>query len=1104
MLKYNSIIDKLTVRQKLALLTAVANNDPTVNRLGVPAVAVASLEEMNEGNENNYPSYNSLANSWNTRLISQISEDVACRAKNKGVNLLVTPDIKSATNVYSAGLSEDPVLCGYIARSILNALDKAGVAGCVSDFSINEEDCEYLDVKEDKSAVLELYERPFQIASNERVDAVSTSLRRINGTYSGVNRSFFREGANGAAGKDAYLICKNVPSDINLRECLPKACLEGGVLAIDNAFEKYKRLKQLVKEGSVSEGELERAVSDGTAVSEEDIDAAVDKAIDFACRIAERTSSLTGVADTVALGLNAAEQSFVLLKNELNALPLKKGSNVAVVGDLTLCADFVGRLSQNAANYGLNFIGSSGGYDKTRDRSDELIPPAVRIAKAADAVVLFLGREGRDRRSADQRRAALPANQLALIDALQRTGRKIIAVLASELPVDMSFDTRLDGVLLSPVGGTQTAEALLNILSGKTNPSGKLARTLYDKTDELYKTIKDNKDNGRNKVGLFTGYRYYDTAKLKVKYPFGFGLSYTAFTYSHIAATPDEVRVTVKNIGKVDGGEIVQIYAGKRDNAVHPQKQLIAFEKVFLKAGESKTVTIALPPESFSAYDESTLSLTARGGVYTVCACSSVSDVRAKSAVRVKGENTASNGDFSEYLQTRSNIRRENYIISAKDNGRAGMIAATVLLVCLLFATVICDAVIIGLYREESWFVITVVLVSVLMALSVILLLVTAVKRKQRKILIDENDKKLFDGVERTDVASLKELFNNIIEKKEEEEKPAEEDEESVYFDESLNFADVCREFATFSAERGIVIGENNVRSLISAVCASRLIVIKGTQGKTLTDFLSVLCEYFGSSLYLDAAQSYRDGKDLLSKDNEVGSRARTQLYNAMVSAKELKSYVHFACLTHVYPVALEQYFTQFAELLGGAAGDAFIRDGNEKIALPPNLWIILTASEDQPLDRIPSNIAEYAYVIDLELKTKAEIPVKSLVKPISYHQLINMAKRVKSKYELDEALWKKADKLEARIKRVVPYRIGNRAWLVMENYATAYLSCGGDKNAALDSAVAGKLILGIVSALNGGSEEFDLVSALEDIFGEENITECKKVVRYTDYSAEK
>ncbi len=339
-------------------------------------------------------------------------------------------------------------------------------------------------------------------------------------------------------------------------------------------------------------------------------------------------------ADPDAVAKRLAAESIVLLKNN-KILPLDEGKKIALVGD----ANF------NTAAFGQSFdvVGKARGYDRTLQRSDTLIPAAVRCTKNADAAVVFLYPE--------PGKLTLPANRIALLSALKRAHKKVVAVVCGDAPVDMSFDDNVDALLVAPSDCPFAAEALADILCGKQNPSGRLTRTLYDNADEYYRNYIQRKKDGVMHIGSFVGYRRMSVEKTVVRYPFGYGLSYTQFTYSNLTLGEGQLSFTLTNSGKYDGAEVVQVYIGvPQTTRVAPSKQLRAFCRVFLRKGESRTVTLPLPERTFESYDAGSYTDTIEAGDYTIYVGPSPVDIRLTAQKTMDGVTREKTGyTFADY-----------------------------------------------------------------------------------------------------------------------------------------------------------------------------------------------------------------------------------------------------------------------------------------------------------------------------------------------------------------------------------------------------------------------------------------------------------------------
>lgn len=294
-------------------------------------------------------------------------------------------------------------------------------------------------------------------------------------------------------------------------------------------------------------------------------------------------------------------ESIVLLKNN-KLLPLQAGARVALIGDM------LGDIA--AYKEKLKVVGKAKGYDRTAQRSDTYIPAAVRATKNADAAIVFVYPDSSGK-------LALPANRLALLDALKNAGKRIIAVVAGDAPVDLGFDDGVDALLLAPESSPYLSEALAEILIGERDPSGRLTRTYYDNADEYYRKYLEDRNSKVMRIGSFVGYRRYGIEKVKVRYPFGYGLSYAEFAYSNLSISQDNISFTLTNTGERDGWEVVQVYVGAPDRLA-PKKQLRKFRRIYLKRGESHRIVIPFADKDLETYDPKLYTDTVAAGEYKI------------------------------------------------------------------------------------------------------------------------------------------------------------------------------------------------------------------------------------------------------------------------------------------------------------------------------------------------------------------------------------------------------------------------------------------------------------------------------------------------------
>lgn len=408
--------------------------------------------------------------------------------------------------------------------------------------------------------------------------------------------------------------------------------------------------------GGDSDLELVQAVKDGK-ISEEIINQRVDEILDVILPVTAAVAPLEGKPfDTGAhhkMAMKASEQSIVLLKNEENILPLKKGTKVAVIGEFAQNARYQGAGSSvvNATkvdntmdvigNFDLKVAGFEPGYPRSGKGDPAMQAKAVELAKKADIVLLYIGLdEISESEGLDRPHMKLPQSQIDLLEAVAAVNPSVVAVMSAGSAVEMPWLDKCKAVIHGCLCGQAGASAVLKALVGEINPSGKLAESYPIKYEDVSSApyFPAKQRTAEYREGLYVGYRYYETANVPVLFPFGFGLSYTTFQYSGLKVTDREAAFTLTNTGRVDGAEVAQLYVGKKDAQVfRPAKELKGFAKVFLKAGESKTVAIPLDDRAFRYFNIKTNQFEVEGSEYQIMVGASVADIRLTGTVSVPG-----------------------------------------------------------------------------------------------------------------------------------------------------------------------------------------------------------------------------------------------------------------------------------------------------------------------------------------------------------------------------------------------------------------------------------------------------------------------------------
>lgn len=1126
MLKHGEIIQKLNLDSKLSLI-ADGNTLFTHGnaKAGIPPVSASSWEEVNKADGNIYPPLGTLANSWNTELLSQVSADIAVRAKRKGVQMLYTPEIRVKSNPYVNGVSEDPYFVRACVFNVVNAIKQSSVVPCLTGLAISGKDVEFLDVKMDMRTVREYFFSPYKVlsATGEGV-AAKTSYAKLEGTYELANSDVLGNMLKTVSeNKGLFLIGSGADSESVVKSAATHTLmLDGKVSALKQAIVNYEYIRRSMDTGDASGNDLDAACRENTALSSETVDEAVDYLIDFAGFCNNLAPNPASPADD--LPVVAAEESVVLLKND-GVLPLKK-KKIALIGDSAFVNEFgESFIDFFTANGGYDVIGTARGYSLSDDRNERLLDEACALAKKADIVLLFLGLDARRRQNVSLSECVkLPANRIALIDGLTKVNQKVVGVLTDAVQYDMSFDEKLAALAVAPLDSASSNEALTKILMGVSCPSGKLANTYYDDTDNFFSKIKNYKNTDRLKIGGFIGYRYYDTASETAKYPFGFGLSYTDFTYSGLSVTPECVEVTVKNSGKRDGAEVVQLYIGKPDShVIRPLKELKNFIKIFLKAGESRTVKFKINSKLLAVYDEVKHKNVTESGNYIVYVASSVKDIRLIGKVDIEGtEINRDNKNISDYLLTMTNVLTEGYTLkdvkAVPRNGKKLVVAGIIgMIIALIGAGAVFALQYLGVFDgvhfmdnvnlfgyTENQFAITLISALALVFLAfLIVFIVGLVKRrkaKMRAVTVNMRRPAVTGQPEHPFEVLFDEQFRE--EEKplprrraaEEAEAPDEEQEALKYYDASLTLRTACAQLAAFSTAHGIKLDEASAGKVLAAMCSSRSVFINCSSPELFPKFVDILSRYFGSETYIDKYSEQESFEDLLSSEGNP-----TALFKAVEEAGETRQNVHIAAMTDVDVCTVRKFFTPLVKYVLSPEVACKVKYGYDKtLTVSPNVWFFFGLGKTSRLSGEDTFILNSSAVIDINLAPCAASASLGEVRFLSYYQLIRLAAEVADAYPMDEdKCWKKIDKFEKFVKtNAAAYRIGNKIWLRAERFASAAIACGAEQGEALGGTVASVLLPAVIcilgGRLNSGEES---VAILENILGEDNVAECKKIL---------
>lgn len=593
-----------------------------------------------------FPSGVTLASSFDRGLLRDIGETLGNECAAEDVSVLLGPAVNIKRSPLCGRnfeyLSEDPYLSGELGTEYVKGVQSNGVGVSLKHFAVNNQEKRRSTVSAvvDDRALREVYLRAFEkIVKEARPWTVMCSYNKINGVYSSQNPWLMNNVLRGEWGFDGYVVTD-----------WGAACdrVEGVKAGVE---------LEMPSSGEFNTEKLVSAVQEGT-LDEKVLDSAVERILNIIKRYEENKKS-DAVFDRKkdhAKAREIAGQCMVLLKNE-GALPLKADKRIAFIGQFARKPRYQGGGSSHIRPYKVYNaykaseryagVAYADGYRLSQNEPDEeLIREAVALAERSEVAVIFAGlTERMESEGYDRTHINLPRCQNKLISEVARVQKNTVVVLHNGSPVAMPWINDVNAVLEAYLAGEAGAEAENDILFGAVNPSGKLAETFPVALSDTpcYKNFPGSLLTVEHRESIFVGYRYYDRMNMDVLFPFGHGLSYTTFEYSNLelksSRSSVEVSFLVKNTGERDGAEAAQIYVAKEGESIvfRAEKELKGFEKVYLKAGEEKKLTIILDEEAFEFYNIAQKCFCVEEGSYNIMVGASSRDIRLEASIDVIG-----------------------------------------------------------------------------------------------------------------------------------------------------------------------------------------------------------------------------------------------------------------------------------------------------------------------------------------------------------------------------------------------------------------------------------------------------------------------------------
>lgn len=658
-MKLHETLKKMTLSEKCAILSgADVWHTRAIERLNVPAITLSDgpsglRKQAGEGDHLGLnastmatcmPSSSAVASTWNEQIAQQVGAAIGQEAAAQDVQVLLGPGLNTKRSPLCGRnfeyYSEDPYLAGKMAAAFIRGVQENGVSACPKHYAANSQEDHRMasDSVLDERTLRELYLTNFEIAIREgHPKTIMTSYNLVNGIYANENAHLVDEILRGEWQFDGAVVT-DWGGGNDYTEGVRAGCnLEMPGCGDDSAIQ----LIEAVKAGRIDEKLVDQRVAELLKLVMETSQARKQQKTDFDAHH--------------VLAQQAAEEAIVLLKNNNSVLPLAKDAKVAFIGDFVQHPRVQGAGSSmvNAARqdktldllptYFPNCVGYAAGFQRMNVPDEALIVEAEMLAAKADVVVMYLGlTEGYETEGLDRTHLHIPDNQIALLERVHQVNPRIIIVMTAGSAVEMPFIDKCDAMVWAGLGGQAVAGAVLKVLTGDVNPSGKLAESFplaYEKTP-VSAYYPGAEKTSEYREGIYVGYRYYQTAGVPVRFPFGYGLSYTTFAYTNLVVNEKTVEFELTNTGTVAGAEATQLYISLPGAKVfRPRLELKGFSKVVLQPGETKRVRIALDDKAFRYFNVKTNRWEIEGGTYQVCVAASAEDIRLTGELRVQGTN---------------------------------------------------------------------------------------------------------------------------------------------------------------------------------------------------------------------------------------------------------------------------------------------------------------------------------------------------------------------------------------------------------------------------------------------------------------------------------
>lgn len=664
-MKHIELIEKMTLEEKIALCSgrdfwhtkAFAHlNIPSIMMSDGPhgirkqEAGVDMLGVHNSLPSTCFPTAALSACSWDVQLLRTLGSALGKEAKHHQVSLVLGPGANIKRNPLCGRnfeyFSEDPLLSGKLAAAQIQGIESTGVGSTLKHFALNNQEYKRFASNSiiDSRAMHELYLRSFEIAVKEgKPTSVMSAYNKINGIYCSSNRWLLIDKLRNEWGFDGMVVTDwgGMSNRLKAFEAACDLCMPGG--SNYQEIEVYNAVKKQI-------------------LSEEHINASTDRILDLVLKKQDPPLDIDWIKHH-EIARQIAEESAVLLKNDDGLLPLNEDDDLLFVGNMAKQLRYQGsgssRINPKIQKQIVELcpdVSFVVGFDAQGNTNSSLLDEAIKAAQNAKRVVIFAGLpDSYESEGFDREHMRLPDGQNQVIEALAQINANVVVVLMSGSAIELPWADQVKAILYMGLPGQAGAEAILNLIYGKVNPSGKLAESWpikqHDVVSDSY--YAHGKKDAHYRESIYVGYRYFNTADIPVRYSFGHGLSYTQFTSKIIHCDRSHCKIQVTNTGNRKGKTVVQLYVGAQNQTFRPSLELKAFSKIELDAHQSEIIDIAIDDRFFAIYDDAWI---VPRGVYTLHVGCGLDDLHDQCSLTIQSNDSIQTTNIPTWYQSPQGI----------------------------------------------------------------------------------------------------------------------------------------------------------------------------------------------------------------------------------------------------------------------------------------------------------------------------------------------------------------------------------------------------------------------------------------------------------------